>query len=157
MKKTVTWIFFLISLFIPLQTLVAEESHEPKPYDTKELPQAIKDLRRFEIITLGSLPFVMIDTTLVYSGIRYAQHDFDSEYKPNIFDKSSYTTEEQMQILFTSLGISVGIGLSDMVVNIVKRESKKNRAKRQKQNNISITPISEDPDATRIEIPEEEN
>ena len=157
MKKSKVFLFFLISLFISTQNIFAEENHEPKPYDTSELPQAIKDFRRFEIITLGSLPFVMIDTTLVYSGIRYARNDFKDEYKPNIFDKTSYTTEEQMQILLTSVGISVGIGVSDLVVNIIKRETKKNRAKRQKQNNIIINPISEDPDATKIEINREEN
>lgn len=157
MKKLFAGLFFVISLLIPMQSLFAEDNHEPKPYDTKELPQAIKDFRRFEIITLGSLPFVMIDTTLVYSGIRYAQHDFASEYKPNIFDKSSLTTDEQMKILFTSMGISVGIGFSDFIVNVIKRETKKNKAKKQKQNNINIVPISQDPDAIRLEVKGEHN
>lgn len=146
--------FFLMTavLFFSIfsQNLFCEtDSHEAEPYNTKELPQAIKDFRRFEIITLGSIPFVMLDTTLVYSGIRYAKNNFDDAYKPNIFDSSSYTTDEQIKILLTSAGISLGIGTTDFIVNLIKRQSAKNRKKKQNQN-INITPVSQDPDAVRL-------
>ena len=43
----------------------------PAPYSEGEFPQFLKDARRFEIITLGALPFVTIQTTLGYSTIKY--------------------------------------------------------------------------------------
>ena len=145
-------IFFLLSF----QNLFCQsESHEAEPYDTKELPQAIKDFRRFEIITLGSVPFVMLDATLVYSGIRYAQNNFDSAYKPNIFDSSSYTTDEQIKILLTSVGISIGIGTTDFIVNLVKRSKAKKTLEKKESRNITVTPLSQDPDATKILVNEE--
>lgn len=150
--------FFLLQLlflsFICIMPINAEDL-TPQPYKKDEFPQGLKDLRRFEIISLGSLPFVTLDVTLAYSGIRYIQHDFHPAYTPNIFSKSSYTTEEQMGIIFTSLGISVGIGLTDYIVQLIKRSSQKKKD-RIKYEDINIYPISDDPDATKIELPNEE-
>ena len=126
----------------------------PKPYDSEELPQTLKDLRRFEIITLGALPFVTLDTTLAYSTWRYVQHDFDSAYKPDIFAASSFSQEEQKNLILTSLGVCVGIGLTDFIVQIIKR-SHKRRASQINYDDISIIPISEDEDAQIISLPEE--
>ena len=131
------------------------EDTTPLPYEEDEFPQGLKDLRRFEIISLGAMPFVTLDTTLVYSGIRYAQHDFAAEYKPNIFDKTTFDSDEQRNIILTSLGISLGIGLTDYIVQLIKR-SKKKREKVINYDDIAITPISEDPDAIKLETPEED-
>ena len=125
----------------------------PKPYDKKELPQGIKDLRRFEIITLGALPFVTLDATLAYSTVRYAQHNFDSAYTPDIFSKSNFTQDEQKGIILTSIGICVGIGLTDYIVQLIRRNSKKRHARQITYDDISVIPISEDPDAMEISVP----
>lgn len=143
---------FLFNLITPA---FAADDKSPKPYDNEELPQTLKDLRRFEIITLGALPFVTLDTTLVFSSVRYAQNDFDDAYKPDIFAKSNFTEDEQKQIIATSIGICVGIGLTDLLVQIIKRSSKKRRERKIVYDDISIFPISEDPDAQLIEPPEE--
>ncbi len=133
-----------------------DNSHTPKPYEKDELPQSIKDIRRFEIITLGSLPFVTLDTSLAYSTVRYAKNDFDPAYKPDIFSKTNYTQDEQLGIILTSVGISVGIGITDLVIQIIKRSSKKKREKRQiTYDDIAIVPLSEDPDAAQIPLPSE--
>ena len=49
------------------------------------------------------------------------------------------------------MGISVGIGLTDYIIQVVKRNSKKNKAKKLNQN-IKISTIENDPTATKIEI-----
>ena len=155
MKKLLIFIFLA---FIFLTHAYSDESTNtsPKPYDKSELPQGIKDLRRFEIITLGSLPFVTLDTSIVYSTIRYAQHNFDNNYFPDLFTKSNYTQEEQAGIILTSVGISVGIGLTDLIVQIIKRSNKKKKEKQITYDDISIVPISEDPDASQIPLPQEQ-
>lgn len=154
-NKITKILFFSIclNLFSPL--FAESTDTTPEPYKEEEFPQGLKDLRRFEIITLGSLPFVTLDTTLVYSTIRYAQHDFSAEYKPNIFSKSSFSTDEQKGIILSSIGISVGIGLTDYFVQLAKR-SKKKKQKNVNYDDISITPIAEDPDAIKLETPQEE-
>lgn len=143
---------FLLNLVFPV---FSEETKDttPKPYDKKELPQGIKDLRRFEIITLGALPFVTLDTTLAYSTIRYAQHNFDNAYAPDIFSKSNFSQEEQKNIILTSVGICVGIGLTDYIVQLIRRNSKKRKARQITYDDIAIIPISEDPDATELAVP----
>ena len=112
----------------------------------------LKDLRRFEIITLGALPFVTLDTTLAYSTWRYVQHDFDAAYQPNVFAASSFTQEEQLNLILTSLGVCIGIGLTDLIVQIIKRSHKK-RTSQVNYDDISIIPISEDEDAQIIPLP----
>lgn len=144
---------FLINFSVPAFSQEKKDT-TPKPYDNDELPQSIKDLRRFEIITLGSLPFVTLDTTLGYSTYRYIKHDFDSAYKPDIFSKSNFNQNEQLGIIVTSVCISTGIGLTDLIVQIVKRSNKKKRAKQKTYDDISIYPISEDPDAIELPLPQ---
>lgn len=119
--------------------------------EKKEMPQYLQDLRRFEVISLGSLPFVMLDSSLVYSGIKYVQNDFSSQYMPGF--NQTYSQQEQLGLFITSISISVGIGITDFIVNLVKRNKK---AKRQNISDtpITITPISQDSEAIKLDFPE---
>ena len=132
----------------------------PVPYTDDEFPQFMKDLRRAEIISFGALPFVTLTSTIVYSSARYAQHGFDSEYFPNPFAKASasngYSTAEQAGILLTSAGISVGIGLTDLLVSVIRRKAAKKKLERKEKAPIVVTPIAEDKDAVRIDMPPRE-
>ena len=155
MKKSIAKILIFTLLFnICSPIFSATTSTEPKEYTEDEFPQALHDLRRFEIVSLGALPFVTLNSTLVYSGVKYVQNDFNPDYAPNPFapkSENGFTTEEQVGILLTSLGISVGIGLTDYIIQVIKRNSKKNKAKKLNQN-IKISTIENDPTATKIEI-----
>ncbi|ERF61071.1 hypothetical protein HMPREF0860_0598 [Treponema socranskii subsp. socranskii VPI DR56BR1116 = ATCC 35536] len=132
----------------------------PSPYTDDEFPQFMKDLRRAEIISFGALPFVTLTSTIVYSSARYAQHGFDSEYFPNPFAKASasngYSTAEQAGILLTSAGISVGIGLTDLLVSVIRRKAAKKKLERKEKAPIVVTPIAEDEDAVLIDMPPRE-
>ncbi|MCR5188356.1 MAG: hypothetical protein K6C97_05425 [Treponema sp.] len=142
-------VFF--SLLVNVANPLFAEDTTPEPYKEEEFPQGLKDLRRFEIVSLGAMPFVTLNTSLVYSGIRYGTHNFDSAYAPNPFAASSYTTEEQREILLTSLAISVGIGLADYIIQLVKRY-KKNRQDQLAREDLYIMPLAEDPEATLIDF-----
>ena len=132
----------------------------PAPYTDDEFPQFMKDLRRAEIVSLGALPFVTLTSTIVYSSARYAQHGFDSEYFPNPFAKASasngYSTAEQAGILLTSAGISVGIGLTDLLISVIRRNAAKKKLEWKEKAPIVVTPIAEDKDAVRIDMPPRE-
>ena len=155
MKKKLISTFLIFSLILncTLPVFSEETSNTPKPYEDNEFPQTLKDIRRFEIITIGALPFVTLDTTLVYSNYRYIRNDFDEAYKPDIFSATSYTQEEQKGIILTSVGICVGIGLTDLVVQLIKRGIKK-RKPQVNYDDIAVIPISEDEDASVIPLPE---
>lgn len=150
-RKSIILKILLFSLILNSTIPVFSEDTTPLEYDSSSMPQGLKDLRRFEIITLGSLPFVTLDAGIVYSGIRWANNGFDSAYSPNPFATSTYSTEEQIGILLTSIGISISIGLTDYIINLVKRSNKKNREKLLNQS-IIITPLSQDDTATPINI-----
>ncbi|MBQ1709786.1 MAG: hypothetical protein II032_01545, partial [Treponema sp.] len=89
--------------------------------------------------------------SLVYSTIRYGKHGFSQEYAPNPFAVSTYTAEEQREILLTSLGISIGIGLTDYIIQLIKR-SKKNKQKELEREDLYVIPLSEDPNASLIDF-----
>jgi len=141
----------LFSLLINVVNPLFAEDTTPLPYKKNEFPQGLKDLRRFEIISIGALPFVTINTSLVYSGIRYGKHGFSQEYAPNPFAVSTYTAEEQREILLTSLAISVGIGLTDYIIQLIKR-NKKNKQRELEREDLYIIPLAEDPNATLIDF-----
>jgi hypothetical protein len=158
MKRLMRNILIFLSFLVVLPVFADDNSGKtPEPYKDDEFPQFMKDARRAEIITLGAMPFVTLNTTLGYSVIRYCQNDFSSDYIPNPFAKSSasngFTEDEQKTILLTSVGISVGIGLTDLIVNLIKRDIKKKKLLKEKTGPILITPVDQDADAVRIEMP----
>ena len=154
MKRRLLSKILIFSLLLNTSLPVFSEDTTPKPYDDKEFPQTLKDIRRFEIITLGALPFVTLDTTLAYSTYRYARKDFDDAYKPDIFSSASFSQDEQKGIILTSAGICVGIGLTDLIVQIVRRSAKKKK-KQINYDDIAVVPIAEDEDAQIIPLPSE--
>lgn len=156
MKKKLIASIICLSLFANLTPVFAADtkSTTPKPYEEDEFPSWLKDLRRAEIITLGAMPFITLNTSLCYSFGNYAFHNFDSDYFVNPFaqgsDTSSYTSSEQAGILLTSLGICLGIGITDFIVHSVKRSNQKKIMRTQKKGNINIESVADDPEATKI-------
>jgi len=155
--KKIIFFAILVSLLTASSPVFSETA---EPYDKDEFPGILHDIRRAEIITLGSMPFITFSASLGYSFGKYASHNFDSSYFVNPFastDGNSFSTDEQIGILLTSLGISAGIGLTDFIVHTVKRNNRLRRLKKQKNTEIQITPIIEDPDATKVEPPQNIN
>ena len=157
-KKCAVLLLLCVIVF-PCRAKEAKDT-TPAPYTDDEFPQFMKDLRRAEIVSFGALPFVTLTSTIVYSSARYAQHGFDSAYFPNPFAKASasngYSTAEQAGILLTSAGISVGIGLTDLLVSVIRRKAAKKKLERKEKAPIVVTPIAEDKDAVRIDMPPRE-
>ncbi len=145
--KKVLAVFLLFSFAVSFSF---GESHTPEPYNQDEIPESLQDLRRFEIISLGALPFVMLDTTLVYSTADWAFSGFAADKGPTAFASSKrFSGDEQMGLTLTSLGISLGVGLTDYIVRLIKRNSDMRKQDRNKDQ-INIIPVSEDPDAVPL-------
>ncbi len=87
-------------------------------YDDINFPQWSKDLRRTEIITLGSVPFVTLWTTLGYSVAVYGE--FRNPMSTNTDD---FTESDKKKIIAMTGGICLGLGLFDLAFNLVKRAS----------------------------------
>ena len=130
-----------------------DDSEEAEPYDLSEFPQWTKDLRRFEIVSLGSVPFVMFSVATAFSSYQY----FSGETRQfiNPFSRSSYSEGDQMKIFFLSLGTGVFIGLSDLTINLIKRRVERKRAMRIKaaEDQIIVVPFKEDHDRPPLSGP----
>lgn len=113
------------------------------------VPQWSKDLRRTEIITFGSLPFVTLWTTVGYG---LAVHG--TFHNPLNKSTTRYTQTEQKQIFAISAAASVGLGLTDLAINLIMRNVKKSRQSKIEKT-IRVIPFSEQ--MLEIQNPEHEN
>ena len=109
----------LALFFHPFSAFSADSSSSSSStYDDIQFPQWSKDLRRTEIITLGSVPFVTLWTTLGYSMAVYGE--FRNPMSTNTDD---FTESDKKKIIAMTGGICLGLGLFDLAVNLVKRAS----------------------------------
>lgn len=148
MKK---FAFFVITVFLfssfSGQPLFADSSASATNYDDINFPQWAKDLRRTEIITFGSLPFVTLWTTVGYSLYEYG------EFK-NPLDKStdSFTEDDQWKIIKISALTCVGLGFTDLVINLIARSRKESKLRKlQEMAPYTVTPAKERQSARMLE------
>ena len=149
-KVKITAIILIFSLFA--QNLFSAASKTPEPYSDNEFPGFFFFFCRAEIITLGAMPFITFNATFGYSLGKFAFNNFDSQYFVNPFAQSSdssFSTDEQIGIILTSLGISLCIGITDFIVNSVKRSNAKKKINNP-NNPVKINPIKNDPDAIQL-------
>ena len=115
----------VISLLLILLTgtLIFCQDTEPEEYQEDEFPPLLKELRRGEIIMLGSLPlsiFLAIETYEIY---RYVQHDRDPDYAPWPFRRHGgvvFSTPESRGIFISALGFSFLIAVTDFIIGRFK-------------------------------------
>ncbi|MBQ0052086.1 MAG: hypothetical protein KBT11_08500 [Treponema sp.] len=134
MKKLISFVSVIVFLFCACPAF--SESSD-NTYADLNPPQWLKDLRRTEIITFGSLPFVTLWTTVGYSlatgnGFR------------NPMDKStdSFSQDDQFNIIKISAATCIGLGLFDLGFNLVRRSILKNKQDRRKEEAVEIYPFS---------------
>ncbi|MFP4509264.1 MAG: hypothetical protein ACOC4I_00105 [Spirochaetota bacterium] len=104
---------FAVCVSVPLH------ADEPVPYEREEFPQLLRDMRRFEIVTLGSLPLTMLFTSLLYRTYRIAASDTDiswAETRPTL-------QSERNTVLGFALSASTIVGLADYLLGLRERRS----------------------------------
>ncbi|WP_294431212.1 hypothetical protein [uncultured Treponema sp.] len=108
-------------------------------FDDIDFPQWARDLRRTEIITFGSLPFVTLWTIVGYSMYEYG------EFR-NPLDKStdSFTEDDQWKIIKISAASCLALGLTDLTINLITRSRKESRLRKLREMQaFTITPESQ--------------
>ncbi|MBN1409821.1 MAG: hypothetical protein JW969_03185 [Spirochaetales bacterium] len=112
-----TVIIFFLLIFI-IQTAIAQD-HTPKPYEREEFPEWLHDLRRAEIILIGSLPFTMFFALEAFDIGRYFYHNMDYLYQPWPAKPAygpQYTMEEKVTVVFIAVGFSLIITVADYIL-----------------------------------------
>lgn len=137
------------SLMASFPLAAADPTVTIEPYTKDEFPGWLHDMRRAEIVSLGSLPFVTLGVTLGYSLYRYFSHDMNPDYFPNPFAKSSsaarLTTDEQLGILFTSLGVAAVVGITDFTISSIQRHKRNKAYQELNRGAVEIIPLDEEP------------
>ena len=139
--------FFILCMMtvaqIPLIAEEKKEDHTPVPYTKEEFPLWQRELRRFEILSFGALPFVTLLSFWGYDMIRAAKHPKDPAYYPWPFKKAdkavALTEKEQLGVFLTAAGISITIALIDITYRAIKRSAAKKRLER--ENTLTEAPI----------------
>ena len=141
----------------------AEPTVTIEPYTKEEFPGWLQDMRRAEIVSLGSLPFVTLGVTLGYSLYRYFSHDMNPDYFPNPFAKSSsaahLSTDEQLGILFTSLGVAAVVGITDFTISSIQRHKRNKAYQELNRGAVEIIPLEDESTEENVpleRIPEED-
>lgn len=118
------------------------ESTEPVPYDDEEFPQWTLDLRRFEVVSLGSVPFAMIGVTMAYGAIEMNRGNINS--MPNPLNPGSFSEGEQLKIVGMTLCVGACIGLIDFTVNKIRRYNQRKKLERiNATKQINVIPVDE--------------
>lgn len=123
-------------------------STQAVPYGPDEFPDWQKDLRRAEIISFGALPFVTFMASIYYDVYRYYDHAQDEAYLPWPLKKQDIaeplSESEQKNVLFASIGISVGVAVFDFAWHTIGRLRERgirDRELRSSSKPITITPM----------------
>nr|WP_303935657.1 hypothetical protein [Treponema denticola] len=147
--KKIAFLIFFVSLFsvFPVYAEDTKVSRTPDPYGAEEFKQWQKDLRRFEIITFGALPFVSLLSFWAYDIGRSIAHKGDPAYNPwPIKDAKiavSLTEKEQLGIFLTAVGISLGVAIIDLTYRSIKRANAKKLEEKNEEPAILLIPIEE--------------
>ena len=142
--KLLKIIFCLI--FCSFLGMVHSEEKKPEPYGINEFTTWQKDLRRFEILSFGALPFVSLFSFWGYDMIRSAKHPNNPAYYPWPIKQADVyiplTEKEQKNVFFTAMGLSAGVALIDYTVRAIMRAIKrKNLAREMAQSQDAIEAI----------------
>lgn len=145
--------FFYILFFVLFTSIAFAQKVDrtPEPYGIDEFTTWQKDLRRFEILSFGALPFVSLLSFWGYDMIRSFKNPGNAAYYPWPLKRADIaaplTEKEQKNVFFTAMGLSVGVALIDYTARAIMRRIKQKKLEAQMQDNassIELIPLDDD-------------
>jgi len=135
-EKKITLLLLLVvvpALLVPAQT----DTTTPSIFESTNVPQWVKDLRRWEIIAFGSIPFTMLTATFAMDMYRWQNAngmDFSAEgrrYAPWPLKSAGAVvmkSREQEMVFVIAASLSVGIAMTDLLIVKIKRYRARKKA-----------------------------
>ena len=133
-KKTV---LFLTLLAVAVFLAPAQTSTTQIPFIPETAPQWVKDLRRWEIVAFGSIPFTVFTATFAMDMYRWSQangmdfSDAGRRYAPwplKTAGAIAMTNREQELTFIFAAGLSVTVAFTDLIIVQIKRNKARRRA-----------------------------
>lgn len=112
-------LFLIFRLPPPLgaQVLPKSEPIMPEEYEPENFPLWLRDVRRFEVIAVGSFPITFAFAALIYDFSLAAANNFAPA-----FNLGTQRADEDIAVIVGSAaGASVLIAAADLIINIAKR------------------------------------
>lgn len=116
-------LFLIFRLPAPLgaQVLPKPEPIMPEEYEPENFPLWLRDVRRFEVIAVGSFPITFAFAALIYDFSLAAANNFAPA-----FNLGTQRADEDIAVIVGSAaGASVLIAAADLIINIAKRSPPK--------------------------------
>jgi len=140
MKKTGLLILLLtVSVtFFPAQAAAqAEGIFNENEFETNNVPQWARDLRRWEIVLFGSFPFAMFTSTLIMDSVIWIQagemgmNDQARRYAPWPLKSSGAIAmgdRAQVRTIGFAVGLSAAVAFADLIIVQVRRQRERKKA-----------------------------
>lgn len=133
---------FVLFCFILIFSTFSETDDDyedlvPEEYGEDEFHPILRDIRRAEVILIGSFPFTVLFSSLGFELYDYASSGFDSASAPFSGAEGVRSGDETKKILLTALCISAAITITDFIIGKVK--AKKANEKNHKNNSRQPT------------------
>lgn len=122
MRFSVPILVLAVSIIaVPLfgQQLPSSEPLVPEDYNDEEFANWMKDLRRYEIVTVGSFPITFFASSLIYDFSFYAANDFDPAFAMG----SQRDRNDIAIIIGTAAAASFVIATVDIFIHFSRRST----------------------------------
>ena len=117
MSRSRCWpaVVVLVALAMPATTCAQERT--PQPYTQDEFPQWLKDLRRAEIVFVGSFPITLFLTLETYDTYRFVASGFNPTYTPwPLGSGAPYVNGETPWLAVSALSLSLVVAGIDFLL-----------------------------------------
>jgi hypothetical protein len=131
------------AFLVPAQTNTASSI-----FVSDNVPQWVKDLRRWEIVAFGSIPFTMLTATFAMDMYRWQNEngmdtsDVGRRYAPWPLKSAGAVVmegKEQETVFIIAASLSVGIAMADQVIVQIKRYRARKKAEALPVGTVIIT------------------
>ncbi len=107
----------------------AKTDLNPEPYDIDGITEWQYYLYRFLAIGIGSFPFSLLASTIIYDTYKVidqsiASNQFESKYLPLFFggsEKPSYSSDDVLRVLLIGGGVSLFVASIDLIISLVQK------------------------------------
>ena len=126
----------------------AQTNAIPSIFESSNVPQWVKDLRRWEIVAFGTVPFTILTATFAMDMYRWQQangmdtSDTGRRYAPWPLKSAGAVvmeSKEQETVFVIAASLSVGIAMADQVIVQIKRYRARKKAEALPVGTIIIT------------------
>jgi len=139
-------IFFLL-LAMPVFLVPAQTTTTSNFFDLSGAPQWVRDMRRFEIVAFGTIPFAMFTATFGMDLYRWNNangmdfSDAGRRYAPWPMKSAGAITMESKEMeltLIIAAGLCISVAITDLIITQIKRSNARKRAEALPHNATTI-------------------